>query len=134
VSTDREMTGMHVSVPVLDTGTAIEFYSAFPGVLVIERSDDLCQLYIGPNRISLKKVEPNSTSLQSDGRDRIRARHFGFAVASASEVDQIELLLRERGHDIIAGASERPDARAMFCCDPSGNQIEVYFDRLVDAR
>ena len=112
---------------------AIEFYSILPDVRIIQRSDDLSQLYTGPNRISLKRVEPDSTSLQSDGCNRVRARHFGFAVASAAEVERIGSILRERNYQLITEVTERLDAHAIFCCDPSGNQIEIYYDRLIQA-
>jgi catechol-2,3-dioxygenase len=130
VSNMLNITGLHVSVPVLDMDSAVEFYVDVLGLDIIDRSDDLSQLYIGLNRISLKKVEHESTSLQADGYGRIRARHFGFCVGSPAEVDEIESRLRERNCRIVMGVSERPDARTMFCCDPNGNQIEIYYDRL----
>ena len=128
---EADNTGIHISVPVVDMAEAIDFYTLLPEIRIVERSDELSQLYRGVNRISLKKVDPDSTSLQVDARSRVRARHIGFSVASAAEVDRIESILRIRGYRVISSVTERPDARTMFCCDPSGNQVEIYFDHLV---
>lgn len=106
---------------------AIEFYCEL-GLRVVEKSEDLAQLYMGGNRISLKRVDEGSSSLQAGGSAGVRARHIGFRVASRRDVDRTEEILRAQGRQIVLPSHDRPDSRTMFCCDPSGNQIEIYYD------
>lgn len=123
-----DVIALHISIPVLDMEAAVHFYTEIFGLKVIYKSDSLTQLYFNNHRISLKKTKADSSSLQKDAFAGIRSRHFGFRVASPEEIDQINKQLQEKGFDIIAGPQDRADGRTLFCADPSGNQIEIYFE------
>lgn len=119
---------LHISIPVLDMEAAVGFYTEIFGLKVISKSDPLTQLYFDNHRISLKKTKADSSSLQKDAFTGIRSRHFGFRVESREEIDRINKQLQEKGIDVIAGPQDRDDGRTLFCADPSGNQIEIYFE------
>lgn len=120
---------LHISIPVLDMDKTVMFYVEIFGMQIVSKTDSLTQLYWGDHRISLKKTKLGSSSLQRDSSEGIRSRHIGFRVNSAKDVDLAAAQLLARGINIIYGPEERTDGRTMFCCDPSGNQVEVYYEK-----
>lgn len=120
--------GLHVSVPTLDMQRALDFYVGMLGLRVAEVGEDLSQLYVGLDRVSLKRVSPSSPSLQIDGTTALHARHFGFRVASRHIVDALEKRLRETDVMIVVPSEDRGSERTLLCCDPSGNQVEIFYE------
>lgn len=123
--------GVHVCVPSLDVDQTLHFYSTMFSLTVLARTSDLIHLDIAGAKVSLRQVAPGSTSLQSDGLLRIRARHFGFRLETPEAVDGCERALPDAGGQLVMGAQWTSDegggsTYCMFCCDPSGNQVEIY--------
>jgi extradiol dioxygenase family protein len=121
------VTGLHVSVPVLDLADAVRFYTEVFDLTVFGTGDELCQLGINGHRISIRKTAARSSSIQRDGTTGIRARHFGFRVASREDVDRCRARVVAAGGAIVTEPAERDDGYTCFCCDPSGNQVEIYY-------
>lgn len=123
---------LHVSVPVLDLDEAVQFYGAAFGARLISRSPQLATMDVAGQRLALRQVEPDSSSLQHGGDVRLRARHFGFGVATRAEVDAAAERLPALGARIVVEPSDRADGRSVVLCDRSGNQLEVYFQEAGD--
>lgn len=123
---------LHVSVPVLDLDEAVRFYSAAFGARLISRSPQLSTMDMAGQRLALRQVEPGSSSLQRGGDVRLRARHFGFGVATPAEVDAAAERLPALGARLVVEPSDRADGRSVVLCDQSGNQLEVYFQEASD--
>jgi catechol-2,3-dioxygenase len=119
---------MHVAVPVLDLDESIVFYEQLLGLELGAHDESGAHMYVGRSRISLRVTTRDSRSLQRDGRDEVRSRHFGLRVPRRSDVDELADALRQARIDAVSGPEDRADGRAVFFCDPSGNQIEVYFE------
>ena len=119
--------GVHVSVPTIDMASGVRFYVDILGLTVVSESDDLTQLTVGGDRISLKRVSLDSVSLQRAATE-IRARHFGFRIESIEALGSIARAVEYAGHYVVQEISERGDELTFFCLDPSGNQVELYYE------
>lgn len=119
---------LHVSVPVLDPAEAETFYSVAFGVRTTDRTPTLVTMEIAGQRLTLRKVADDSTSLQRGARDGLRARHFGFGVPTPQEVDMAVDVLVALGAHLVVEPTDRYDGRSAVFCDQSGNQVEVYFE------
>lgn len=118
---------LHISIPVTDIKGAVRFYVDAFGLKVFKTEDLLCQLGHGSHRLSVKQTRSDSPSLQTDGVSGVRARHFGFRVGSRNDVHACRDKVVAAGGIIVAEPEEREDGCRFFCCDPSGNQVEVYY-------
>lgn len=123
---------LHVSVPVLDLAEAERFYSEAFGARTLSREPRLTTMDVAGQRLALRQVESDSSSLQPNGRDGLRARHFGFGVATPAEVDSASERLPALGAAMVVGPSDRADGRSAIFCDRSGNQLEVYYQEASD--
>jgi extradiol dioxygenase family protein len=119
----------HVSLPVLDLEAAERFYVTAFAASIASRFEGLTNLRVGSHRLSLRKVDTASTSLQTGAEDRLRARHWGFGVSVPREVDAASQVLLALGATSVLGPVDRDDGRTFVCCDPSGNQLEIYYER-----
>jgi catechol-2,3-dioxygenase len=122
---------MHLCIPALDLTEAITFYQTFFDLRLECIEDGTAQMYFGPHRVSIRKTSVDSDSLQRHTSDRrIFSRHIGFAVSNPSKVEALAVHFKTKGLKHF-GPLRRRDAIALFCADPSGNQIEVYYDLLL---
>ena len=120
---------LHIALPVIDMGTAVSFYTELFGLNVTSIGDEYTHLYYGPHRVSLIKTTPCSPSIQTGGAERKRSRHFGFHVESADEADAFATKLVKMGVKIVSGPENRGKERTLFFVDPSGNQVEIYYEK-----
>ena len=118
---------LHIAIPVLNVQAAVDFYTGVLGLVVHAQSAELCQLGFEEHRISLRRARPDSVSLQKDADAGIRSRHFGFEVALQEDLDTAAEDVIAHGGRVLLGPMEREDGRALFCLDPSGNQVEIYW-------
>lgn len=118
---------IHIAIPVLDMPVAVSFYTHVFGLKVRSQSDDLCQLSFDTHRFSLRRTRASSASLQQNAESGIRSRHFGFEVPGREDVGKAAEEVMRHGGKIVVGPMEREDGSALFCVDPSGNQIEIYW-------
>jgi catechol 2,3-dioxygenase-like lactoylglutathione lyase family enzyme len=125
-----DVVALHVSLPVLDLERAESFYLALLGPTVTSREPGLTNLRFGGHRLALREVTSDSESLQHGGRARLRARHWGFAVASPGEVDAAAAVVERLGGATVVEPSDRSDGRTYLFCDESGNQVEIYYERM----
>jgi len=120
---------LHVAIPTLDIEKAVAFYTQLFGLKPTRVAEQYAHLYYGPHRISLLKTGPDSPSLQQGATEGKRSRHFGFHAGSPEEVDDLARRAAAMGATIVAGPEDSGDERRFFFVDPSGNQIEVYFEK-----
>lgn len=125
-----EMVALHVSLPVLDLARAEGFYIALLAPTVTAREEGLTNLRVGGHRLSLRSVAPDSESLQRGGDRGLRARHWGFAVGSPREVDAAAAVVERLGGTTVVEPTDRSDGRTYVFCDESGNQVEIYYERM----
>lgn len=125
-----QLTALHICIPVLNMDDSITFYREMFGLRVAVQIEGLTQLYLGENLISLKKTTNDSPSLQRDGWKGVRARHFGFRVRNEQELNALASNLKDRGIQFVPGSGSPHEGTSIFCVDPSGNQIEIYYELL----
>jgi catechol-2,3-dioxygenase len=118
---------VHISVPVTDVEAAVRFYECLLNLTVFSRDGLLCQLGFDRHRISIRQTGADSPSLQRDAAAGMRARHFGFRLESRGDVDLCFARVLSCGGRTVSSPSEREDGYTFFCCDPSGNQVEIYY-------
>jgi extradiol dioxygenase family protein len=123
---------IHVSVPVLDLDEAERFYGKAFGARTLNRSPELATMDVAGQRVALRQVGQDSPSLQTNGCEGLRARHFGFGVATPTEVDAASERLPELGATVVVEPSDRVDGRSAVFCDRSGNQFEIYYQEASD--
>jgi catechol-2,3-dioxygenase len=122
---------LHVSIPVLDAVEAEEFYAKAFGARTVSRTNSLVTMNLAKQRLALRQVSTDSVSLQQDASKGLRARHFGFAVSTPSEVDAAVESLNTLGAQLVVKPTDRPDGRSAVFCDHSGNQVEIYYEKEV---
>ena len=120
---------LHIAVPTVDMEKAVAFYTELFGLEATTTTDQYAHLYYGPHKISLLKTSLDSPSIQVGASEGKRSRHFGFHVDSPEEVDKFAAKLAEMGATIVAGPEDQGNERRLFFVDPSGNQVEVYFEK-----
>src|SRR5690242_11946958 len=110
-----EITALHICIPVLQMEESVTFYREVFGLRVAVQNEDLSQLYLGTHLVSLKKTHDGSSSLQRDGANGVRARHFGFRVKNDRELEDAVAVLRSKGAHLVPDSGTPHEGRSVFC-------------------
>ncbi len=119
-----KLTGINqITLRVNDLRLAEDFYAGILGMKIDHRvGANITYLRLNSDMLVLVKAE---TPGAPEARD-IRVDHFGFRLASDSEVDEAAVYLDDRGVHLITRPAQRREGRAFFVMDPDGNLIEFY--------
>lgn len=119
-----KLTGINqITLRVNDLWLAEDFYAGILGMKIDHRvGANITYLRLNSDMLVLVKAE---TPGAPEARD-IRVDHFGFRLASDSEVDEAAVYLDDRGVHLITRPAQRREGRAFFVMDPDGNLIEFY--------
>jgi catechol-2,3-dioxygenase len=119
-----KLTGINqITLRVNDVRLSEEFYAGILGFRVDHRAGaNISYLRLNSDLLVLVKAETPGTA---DARD-IRVDHFGFRLASDTEVDEAAVYLDDRGVHLVTRPAHRREGRAFFVMDPDGNLIEFY--------
>ncbi|MBM3162102.1 MAG: VOC family protein [Chlorobi bacterium] len=127
-----KLTGINqITLRVNDLRLAEEFYAGILGLKIDHRvGANITYLRLNSDMLVLVKAETPGTP---EARD-IRVDHFGFRLASDSEVDEAAVYLDDRGVHLVTRPAHRREGRAFFVMDPDGNLIEFYSMRSTGIR
>lgn len=119
-----KLTGINqITLRVNDLRQAEEFYCGILGIKLDHRvGANISFLRLQSDMLVLVKAE----TAGSPGTRDIRVDHFGFRLASDSEVDEAAHYLDEKGVHRVTPPANRREGRAFFVMDPDGNLIEFY--------
>ena len=115
----------HLTLRVNNIEVSEHFYRDILG-FQIERKMGKGMTYFRIGTDSLVIVEAE-TAYEKTSRD-YRVDHFGFTVAKKEDVDAMVAHLREHEVTIISGPANRKKDRFVFCSDPDGNMIEIFYE------
>lgn len=116
----------HAHLKVRDLARAIEFYTRFFNLHVVERIGDHYVFLTGGqmhHELALQAVGPNAPSSHPQG---VGLYHIAFEVPDRSAFAQAYKALREAG--IAVGTVDHLISWAMYFDDPDGNGLEIYVD------
>lgn len=120
----------HIALHVNDIDACVHFYQRYCHMIISR------ERHAGDQRI-VWMAEPGREHefvfVLMSGGSRLNLsdddyRHFGFAVASRSDVDEIAMLARQSG-ELIWPPREEPYPVGYYCglCDPNGNYVEFSY-------
>ena len=116
----------HAHLKVRDLDRAIDFYTRFLGLNVIERINNQYAFLSGGemhHEVALQNVGPHAPTPPSHGTGLY---HIAFEVADREEFAKAYLALTEAGVDLAA--VDHLISWAIYFCDPDGNGLEIYWD------
>ncbi|MDT8444286.1 MAG: VOC family protein [Desulfuromonadales bacterium] len=116
----------HIHLKVRDLQRSIEFYRRHLGLQVTEQvGEALAFLSAGSmhHELALREVGPQATAPR---RGDVGLYHVAFEVTDRQELGRIYRGLRREG--IPVHAVDHRISWALYCADPDGNGLEVYWD------
>lgn len=116
----------HVHLKVRDLQRSVEFYRRHLGLQVTEQvGGHFAFLSAGPmhHELALQEV---GLQAAAPGRGDVGLYHVAFEVADRQELGRIYRGLRQQG--ILVHAVDHRISWALYCADPDGNGLEVYWD------
>ena len=122
--TMMKLTGINqITLRVNDLRASEEFYCDVLGIPLDHRVGvNISFLRLQSDMLVLVKAETHGSP---EARD-IRVDHFGFRLASASDVDEAARYMESKGVHLITHPANRREGRAFFVMDPDGNLVEFY--------
>lgn len=112
----------HVSIAVMDTERALQFYRDILGLEVDQGRPELgfpgAWLTVGGGQIHLLEL-PGSVRGSDPGLHGGRDNHV------ALDVDDLDALVRKLDAAGVGYTLSRSGRRALFCRDPDGNAVEL---------
>ncbi len=119
-----KLTGIsQITLRVNDLRQSEDFYCDILGIKLDHRvGANISFLRLQSDLLVLVKAE---TVGSPEARD-IRVDHFGFRLASDTEVDAAARYLDDKGVHIVTQPARRREGRAFFVMDPDGNLVEFY--------
>jgi catechol 2,3-dioxygenase-like lactoylglutathione lyase family enzyme len=114
----------HVALNVRDLQLCEHFYVDLLGMAVEWRPDaDNVYLTSGNDNLALHRVTVDAPAAAGQRLD-----HIGFFIASAAQVDDWHVFLKENAVEIKAPPrTHRDGARSFYCADPEGTIVQVIF-------
>lgn len=121
----------HAHLKVRDLTRALEFYTRFFNLHVVERVGDHYAFLTGGemhHEIALQAVGPNAPGSHPQA---VGLYHVAFEVPHRRDFAEAYKALREAG--VAVGAVDHLISWAMYFDDPDGNGLEIYVDTRRDA-
>jgi catechol 2,3-dioxygenase len=116
----------HAQLKVRDLPRAIEFYTRFCGLQLIEQvGDDYAFLgdASGRRELALQQIGPYAPAAPARG---VGLAHLGFEVADRESFVRAYRALQEAG--VCASAVDHRISWALYFADPDGNGVEIHWD------
>jgi catechol 2,3-dioxygenase-like lactoylglutathione lyase family enzyme len=121
----------HLALAVRDVERSFAFYQKVFGMVAVYRDDDFLQAQTPGARDVLvferKRTKPNPGG---------GVQHFGFRLKSPEDIDAAAEAVRVAGGTIRSQGEFCPGEPYLFCLDPDGYEVEIWFElpTLVDPR
>jgi len=116
----------HVHLKVRDLQRSVDFYRRHLGLQITEQvGGAFAFLSAGAmhHELALQEVGPQAAA---PGRGDVGLYHVAFEVADRQELGQVYRGLRQQG--IPVHAVDHRISWALYCTDPDGNGLEIYWD------
>jgi len=114
----------HVALAVRDPQRSLEFYRAVLGVVPVYEQDDFVQAQTpGSWDVLVFERKPDAAG-KSGG-----IAHFGFRLQRAADIERAKAAVIGAGGTIRKSGAFVPGEPYLFCTDPDGYEIEIWFER-----
>ena len=116
----------HAHLKVRDLDRSIDFYARFVGLRLVERVDDAYAFLTAGtyhHELALQNVGPNAPVPPAGGTGLY---HVAFEVPSREDFARAYKQLTDAGIEVAT--VDHLISWAMYCDDPDGNGLEIYWD------
>jgi catechol 2,3-dioxygenase-like lactoylglutathione lyase family enzyme len=114
----------HVALAVRDPQRSLEFYRALFGVVPVYQQDDVVQAQT-PGSWDVLVFERKPDVAGKVGG----IAHFGFRLQRAADIDRAKAAVVAAGGTIRESGAFVPGEPYLFCTDPDGYEVEIWFER-----
>jgi catechol 2,3-dioxygenase-like lactoylglutathione lyase family enzyme len=114
----------HVAVSVRDPQRSATFYTAVLGCVVVYDRADFVQLQT-PGARDVLVFERDATHAGQPGG----IKHFGFRLLSPDDIDAAAAAVETAGGRIRSKGEFCPGEPYLFCEDPDGYEVEIWYER-----
>jgi catechol 2,3-dioxygenase-like lactoylglutathione lyase family enzyme len=114
----------HVALAVRDPQRSLEFYRALLGVVPVYQQDDFVQAQT-PGSWDVLVFERKPDVAGKVGG----IAHFGFRLQRAADFERAKAAVRAAGGTIRESGAFVPGEPYLFCTDPDGYEVEIWFER-----
>jgi catechol 2,3-dioxygenase-like lactoylglutathione lyase family enzyme len=114
----------HIALAVRDPERAFAFYERVFGMVAVYRQDGFIQAQT-PGAHDVLVFEERNEQVGAAGG----ILHFGFRLVHATDRNQAIELVNAAGGTVIEAGEFAPDEPYVFCRDPDGYVIEIWYER-----
>lgn len=113
----------HITLAVRDPQRSLEFYRRVLGVVPVYEQDDFVQAQT-PGSWDVLVFERKPAAAGKAGG----IAHFGFRLERAADIDRAKAVVIAAGGTIRESGSFVPGEPYLFCTDPDGYEVEIWFE------
>jgi catechol 2,3-dioxygenase-like lactoylglutathione lyase family enzyme len=113
----------HIALAVRDVERAFRFYEAVFGMIAIYRDRDFLQAQTPGTRDVLVFETGNSRAGKAGG-----IAHFGFRLVEPADIGRAAEAVEEAGGAITSKGEFVPGEPYLFCRDPDGYEVEIWYE------
>jgi catechol 2,3-dioxygenase-like lactoylglutathione lyase family enzyme len=114
----------HVALAVRDPQRSLAFYRAVLGVVPVYQQDDFIQAQT-PGSWDVLVFERKPDAAGKVGG----IAHFGFRLQRAADIERAKAAVISAGGTIRESGAFVPGEPYLFCTDPDGYEVEIWFER-----
>jgi catechol 2,3-dioxygenase-like lactoylglutathione lyase family enzyme len=113
----------HVALSVRNAERAFRFYQQVFGAEVVYRSPGFIQAQTPGTRDVLVFEEDGPDPGRSGG-----IAHFGFRLIDPADIDEAVAAIQQAGGTVLSRGEFVPGEPYVFCTDPDGYEVEVWYE------
>ena len=114
----------HIALAVRDVERAFAFYERVFGMVAVYRQEGFIQAQT-PGSHDVLVLEERADQAGAVGG----ILHFGFRLVHPTDRDQAIELVRAAGGTVTDTGEFAPDEPYLFCLDPDGYEVEIWYER-----
>ena len=118
----------HVALAVRDAERAFAFYQRVFGAVLVYRESGWIQAQT-PGSWDVLVFEERARRPRGTGG----IAHFGFRLMRPDDIDRAAALVREAGGTVLDQGEFVPGEPYLFCRDPDGYEVEIWYERPTSA-
>lgn len=113
----------HIALAVEDAERAFRFYEEVFGMVAVYRQRGFIQGQTPGSRDVLVFEEQGEHTGKAGG-----IQHFGFRLIDAADIDAAAQAVARAGGTIVSKGEFSPGEPYVFCLDPDGYEVEIWFE------